>query len=119
GVPAWTHRLDEYLQGAIVSVAKDRVEVKMTLTPGVIVAPALLADLDADANGSITPAEQRAYSVRVLKDLSLVIDGHRIQPRLTSLAFPSVEDMKAGTGEIHLTFEADLPPGGRHRQLTL
>src|SRR5580692_6856402 len=38
---ARAHRLDEYLQGAIVSVEKYRVDVQITLTPGVAVFPRL------------------------------------------------------------------------------
>ncbi len=39
GTPAFAHRLDEYLQGTIISVEKNRVDFQMTLTPGVAVFP--------------------------------------------------------------------------------
>jgi len=35
--PASAHRLDEYLQGTIVSIEKTQVRAQMTLTPGVAV----------------------------------------------------------------------------------
>ena len=34
-LPASAHRLDEYLQGTIISVEKNRLHAEMTLTPGV------------------------------------------------------------------------------------
>ena len=37
--PAHAHRLDEYLQGALISVEKNRVDAQLTLTPGVAVFP--------------------------------------------------------------------------------
>ncbi len=36
GVPVSAHRLDEYLQGTIISVEKNRLQAQMTLTPGVL-----------------------------------------------------------------------------------
>ncbi len=119
GTSAFGHRLDEYLQGTILSVEKNRLTAEMTLTPGVIVFPILIGDIDTDANGVISGAEQRAYAGRVLRDLSLAIDGYRLTPRLLSIQFPTVDEMKEGRGGIRLDFEADLPPGGRNRKLTI
>jgi hypothetical protein len=119
GTAAPAHRLDEYLQGAIISVEKNRVDVQITLTPGVAVFPLLLADMDADGDGVISAVEQHAYVVRILRDLSLKIDGQPLTARLLSTEFPAIEEMKEGRGEIHIEFEANLPLGGPNRQLTL
>jgi hypothetical protein len=113
------HRLDEYLQGTLMSIEKNNVQVHMTLTPGVIVLPFLLADFDRDADGSISAAEQHAYASRVLHDLSLTIDGHLLVPELRSVQFPTVEEMRDGRGEIQIDFAADLPAGGPNRKLSL
>jgi hypothetical protein len=118
GTAAPAHRLDEYLQGAIISVEKNRVDVQITLTPGVAVFPLLLADMDADGDGVISAVEQHAYVVRILRDLSLKIDGQPLTARLLSTEFPAIEEMKEGRGEIHIEFEANLPLGGPNRQLT-
>lgn len=116
-MPSPAHRLDEYLQGAIISVEKDRLQVQMTLTPGVAVFAALFAYIDTDADGVISEAEQRAYAAQVLHDLSLSIDGHRLIPQLLSIQFPSIDEMKEGRGEMQLDFNVDLPRGGRNRRL--
>jgi hypothetical protein len=52
-MPAFAHRLDEYLQGTIISVEKARVQVQMTLTPGVAIFPFLIPNIDTDRNGVI------------------------------------------------------------------
>jgi hypothetical protein len=117
--PARAHRLDEYLQATLLSVSKQAVTAQMTLTPGVAVYPVVLAELDTDADGVISASEQRAYGERVLHDLLLTADGHRLTPRLVSLAFPSAEQMKEGLGEIRVGFAADLTRGGLTRKLTL
>jgi hypothetical protein len=119
GLPASGHRLDEYLQGTLLSVDKDRLEASMTLTPGVAVFPFLIADIDTDGNGTISEAEQRAYAGRVLHDLSLTSEGSPLTPKLVSVTFPTIADMKEGRGEIRLSFHADLPPAGRNRELTI
>ena len=114
---AQAHRLDEYLQGTLISIEKNRVEAQITLTPGVSVFPALIAEIDANGDGVISEIEQRAYVARVLSDISLSIDGHRLTPRIVSMEFPPTADMKEGRGQIQITFDAQLPFGGPDRKL--
>lgn len=111
------HRLDEYLQGTILSVAKDRLDAEITLTPGVAIFPALIATIDLDADGVISEAERHAYAERVLSDLSVSIDGHALQPHLTSAEFAPIGEMKEGRGEIRIAFYSNLPRGGANRKL--
>src|SRR5438128_1339079 len=117
GTPAAAHRLDEYLQATTISVEKDRIQAQIRLTPGVAVFRIVLANIDTDADGVISEAEQRAYAERVLGDLSLTIDGNRLRLRLVSLKFAKIEEMKEGRGEIQLEFDADVPSGGPNRRL--
>jgi hypothetical protein len=117
--PAAAHRLDEYLQATLISVEKDRIQAEMRLTPGVAVLPIVLANIDTDGDGMISEAEQRTYAQRVLRDLSLSVDGNALPFRLGATKFPKVEAMKEGLGEIQLEITADLPPGHGHRRLVL
>lgn len=113
--PASAHRLDEYLQATTIALGKGRVEAEIRLTPGVAVFPHVFAEIDRDANGSLSEAEQRAYAERVLGDLSLGIDGKRLPLRLTASTFAPREMLQDGRGEIQLRLEAELPesPGTR------
>lgn len=115
--PACAHRLDEYLQATILSVGKDRIEVFMRLVPGVAVSSEVLASIDTNADGVISDTERHAYAERVLRDLSLSVDGHILRPQLLSVDFPTVEEMREGLGEIKIEFAADLTPGGSHRKI--
>jgi hypothetical protein len=117
GAPAFAHRLDEYLQATLISVEKDRVQAEMRLVPGVAVSSFVLASIDTNADGAISEAERRVYAERVLRDVSLTVDGDVLRPRLDSVEFPGVEEMKEGLGEIHIGFSADLPRGGGNRRL--
>jgi hypothetical protein len=117
GTAGSAHRLDEYLQATTISVEKDRVQAQIRLTPGVAVFAIVLASIDTDADGVISEAEQQAYAQRVLRDLSLTIDGERARLRLMSTKFPRTEEMKEGRGEIQLEFDADVPYSGPNRRL--
>ena len=79
----------------------------------VAVFPLLLADMDTDGTGAISTLEQHAYVVRILRDLSLKIDGQPLKPQLLSTEFPAIEEMKEGRGEIRIEFEANLPSADR------
>ncbi len=115
---ASAHRLDEYLEATMISLDTSRMHADIRLTPGIAVLPTVLREIDTNADGAISPAEQRAYAAKVLRDLSFAIDGTRLTPRLLSFRYPSIDQMKDGLGEIHLEVDADLPRGGPHRRLT-
>ena len=117
GTPAFAHRLDEYLQATTISLEKDRVQAQIRLTPGVAVFPIVFASIDSDADGIISEAEQHAYAERVLRDLSLTIDGDRVQLRLVSSRASNVQEMMDGRGEIQLDVDANVPHGGHDRRL--
>ena len=115
---ASAHRLDEFLQATTIAVAKDRVTLRMCLTPGVDVFRTVVAEIDPNGDGAISEEEQRAYVQRILRELTLSVDGKRLPLRTVSATFPSVERMREGTGDILLTLEADVPLGGANRWLT-
>lgn len=118
-LPAYGHRLDEYLQNTILSVDRHQLQAQMVLTPGLAVFPVLVGRIDTDGDGAISEAEQRAYAAHVLHDLSLGLDGFRLTPRVVSMRFPGIDEMKEGRGEIQIDFSAELPRGGRNRRLSL
>ena len=111
-------RLDEYLQATTIAVEKGRILAEIRLAPGVAVFPAVFADIDRDANGVASDAEQRAYAERVLGDLSLSVDGRRLPLRLISSRFAPTELLREGRGEIRLKLEADVPGTAAYRRLT-
>jgi len=117
GMPGSAHRLDEYLQATTISVEKDRVDAQIRLAPGVAVFPVVFANIDTDGDGLISETEQRAYALRVLRDLSFTMDGDRLTPRLVSTKFPSIQEMKEGLGEIQIDVDVAVPGSGRTRRL--
>jgi hypothetical protein len=115
--PAFAHQVDEYVQAATLSIEKGRIRAQVRLTPGVSVFPTVFARIDSDGNGVLSPAEERAYAERVVRDLSLAIDGTRVPFRLVAWKADDVEEMQDGRGEIQLDLEAAVPRRGRTRSL--
>ena len=115
-MPVWAHRLDEYLQATIFSIEPGRVQATMRLVPGVAVAPAVIATIDSNHDGVLSSEERHRYAEHVLADLQLEEDGRTLPLHLISATFPSIDLMKQGTGEIELTFSAELATvRGDHR----
>jgi HupE / UreJ protein len=111
------HRLDEYLQATILSVEQDHVLASMRLIPGVAVSSRVLASIDTNGDGIISLSEQHTYAERVLRDLSITVDGKSVSPTLVSQRFPAIQEIKEGIGEIQIDFTVDLPPGGSQRRI--
>jgi hypothetical protein len=110
---AFAHRLDEYLEATMISLEKDRVAVEIRLSPGVAVAPFVIATIDRDGNGAISNTEEMACVEQVLGNVSMSLDGDVLPLHLVSKTFARVQDMREGQGEILLEFSADIPSRGR------
>jgi nickel/cobalt transporter (NicO) family protein len=111
GKEAAAHPIDEYVQNTYIDPAPDRTTLELNLTPGVLVAPEMVALIDADGDGEISQTEGEAYASEVLRDISLEVDG---EPQLLTLmdsSFPTPLDMSAGVGTIRLQVAAEAPKG--------
>jgi hypothetical protein len=96
------HRLDEYLQAARLSLARDRITLEVGLTPGANIASAIVSLLDRDGDNTISPIEAAAYGRVVLADLVLELDGRPVALTLTHVEAPSIDEMRDGFGTIQV-----------------
>lgn len=111
------HPLDEFAQAATISVEKGVVQVQLRLTPGVGVYRSILAMIDLNADGAISESEQQAYAQRVLRDVSLTVDGQPLPLRLAAIKYAEPEALKEGRGTIEVDLTADVPANGQNRKL--
>lgn len=107
---ALAHRLDEYLQATRVSVATNRIELSIDLTPGVAVAAQVLAVIDTDRNGHVSEDERAAYAQNVLNDIRVGLDEKLLALRVESTTFPALHDVKEGLGVIRIKATAPVAP---------
>jgi hypothetical protein len=110
--PAAAHRLDEYLQATLIGPARKATDVEIQLTPGVAMLPILMAVIDQDRDGRISPAEEQAYVSRVAREVELRVDGVPAPLSLLKSEFPTVEAMRQGLGIIRIDLRASR---GGHR----
>src|ERR1700761_5960257 len=87
--PVFAHRLDEYLQAIIVSVEQGHIRGSMRLIPGVAVSTSVIKAIDVNGDDVLSEAEQQMYAQKVLRDLTLNMDGHALNPQLSSVSFPA------------------------------
>lgn len=106
GASLSAHRTDEYLQAARLAIDPDRVQIELDLTPGIAVAGDVLAGLDTDRDGSISPAEARTYLGRVLSGITLELDGAPLAVQVTGSTFPAVDAVRGGEGTIRIGLSA-------------
>ena len=113
---ASAHRLDEYLQATRVSVATNRIDVSIDLTPGVAVADQVLEVVDQDRDGHVSHAERDAYAQHVLKDIRVRLDDSVLALSLVDASFPALHEVKRGLGVIRIKATAPVGPlpAGRH-----
>ena len=109
---AAAHRLDEYLQATLIGVARNGTDVEIQLTPGVAMLPVLMAVIDQDRDGRISPDEERTYVERVVREVELQLDGAPAPLSLIESRFPTVEAMQEGLGTIRIKLHS---PRSGHR----
>jgi len=111
------HRLDEYLQAARIAIDPGGVKIEMSLTPGVAVADAIIAEIDRDRDGTLSRDEQRAYASTVVNGTMVEVDGMAVRTQLGAYDFPDLGSMKRGEAAIAIqwTVMFPRPPAGAHR----
>ena len=103
------HPLDVYLMGSYVTVTPTQVEVEVDATPGVLLAPDVLTQIDTNGDGTLSDAESRAYVQTIVDALQLSVDGTPLTLSVTKIEMPSSLNIQAGYGLIRIYTSADLP----------
>ena len=103
---AAAHALDEYVQAARLSLTRTHVGLDLDLTPGVHVAAAIVAMIDRDRDGVITPAEAAAYASLVLDNAAVALDGQPLTMTVSRIDVPPIAEMREGMGTIHMSARA-------------
>ena len=116
----FAHRDDQYLQATLVAIEPSGVRLQINLTPGVAVAEQVLAQIDRDRDDAISQNEAAAYAELLKRDLTLRVDGRKLELKLTASEFVEPAELRTGSGTIQVEFSAISGPlaTGPHR-LTL
>ena len=111
------HRMDEYLQAALVGIGPDAVSLDLALTPGSGVAEGIVRLMDADGDGKLSEGEGREYAVGMARDLVVELDGRRLLSPEPVFQFAELESMREGTATSRLVWTFNFSPmkPGEHR----
>lgn len=111
------HALDAYLQATYLTVSPTRIEVELNLTPGVLLAPQVLLQLDPNGDQQISDAEGQAYVDAVLQRVVLQVDEGPLALSVTKIEMPPYLNIQAGYGTIRVFTTAPLADGmtGTHQ----
>jgi hypothetical protein len=114
---ALAHPLDIYLQASYITVGPTQIVVELDLSPGVLVAPKILPQIDTDGDQQISDADGRAYVDTVLGNVVLDVDGQPQALTVTSIDMPTYLNIQAGYGTLRVFTKAGLAAGmtGSHR----
>ena len=110
------HRRDELLQAARIGVAADRIELEMSLTPGIAVADEVIGAIDRDRDGVLSAGEQRDHAALVMAATELRIDGDVIDMGVGTATYPLLNELREGDRSIELRSTVTIPhlSSGRH-----
>jgi hypothetical protein len=110
------HRLDEYLQATRVGFAGNRIVLEIDLVPGAAMASDIMAGLDRNDDGTVSPIEAAAYAQLVLGDLIVKVDERPVGLTLAHVEMTSLDEIRGGIGAIQLRAVGLVEGGatGRH-----
>ena len=110
------HRLDEYLQATRIAVDPDHITIEIDLTAGTSLASTVIGWIDTNNDGQLSAGERSAYAQQVVESVALSLDGAPTRLTLLESQFPSIEEIAAGMGTIHLRTSASVSAArsGRH-----
>jgi len=108
---ALAHPLDMLLQITYITVAPTQLVVELDITPGVLVAPKILTQLDTNGDHQISDAEGQAYGAAVVHDLVLQVDGKPLSLAVTEVDMPPYLNIQSGYGEMRIFTAASLSAG--------
>lgn len=114
---ALAHPLDVYLQATYITVTPTQIVVELDLTPGVLLAPQVLPQLDPNGDEQISDAEGQAYVDAMLTNVVLEVDGEPLALAVTKIDMPAYLNIQAGYGTMRIFTTATLAAGmtGAHQ----
>ena len=102
----FAHRDDQYLQATLVAIEPGGVRLQINLTPGVVVAEQVIAQIDRDRDGAISKSEAAVYAKLLKGDLTLRVDGRKLELQLSASEFVPPAELRTGAGTIQMEFSA-------------
>jgi len=102
------HRLEGLVQSALVEVVPTQIKVRVTLIPGMDIAPRIKALLDPDADGEFSEAESKAWTGQFMARQRVTVDGQTLPLTVQSVYSSPLAELAGGHAEIVIDYTAEL-----------
>lgn len=107
-ISASAHRTSGLLQASLVEVLPTQVRIEVTLTPGIDIAPEIIALLDLNRDGEFSEIESEAWSELFMAKQNVTVDGQSLPLTLQSVRTSPLSEMTSGHAEIVMCFTGAL-----------
>jgi hypothetical protein len=111
-VRAEGHILDELSQKTRLYFYPERIDMKMELAPGTLIAPYLLEILDPDQDGCFSEDNAIELARTVARHLIVLVDGKEKRLQEGECRICSIEDLITGVGTIYLNYTVPVENAG-------
>jgi hypothetical protein len=103
-------------QASYLTLGPSNVALELEQSPGPGVAARVVARMDSDRDGVLSPEERQAYAGEVLAAQRLWLDGGPVSLLVARAEIPAAEQLLTGQAKIRLVFAAHPPPlsPGKH-----
>jgi hypothetical protein len=108
--------VEQCLQATLVEIQPTRIRLLINLTPGTEVAGKVIALLDGDQDGVISPQEGETYLKLLGSELTAGLDGEALDLKVGGSSFPPPGEFNSGHAIIQAEFLAVVSIAeGEHR----
>lgn len=102
------HRLEGLVQSSLVEVMPNQIQVRVTLIPGIDIAPKIKALLDPDGNGECSETESKAWAKQFMERQKVTIDGKTVPLTVQNVRSSPIPELEGGHAEIFIDYTAEL-----------
>src|SRR5215213_3225213 len=111
---ASAHPLDQLTQQLFVDLRPAELRFTVAVGGGILANELVLSQIDANSDGTLSPAEQSAWLERWGRTLRVTLDGEPVPLSAADLqvSMPAADDFHVGVSPILITFAVPLPTSG-------
>jgi len=102
------HRLEGLIQSSLVEVEPSQIKVRVTLIPGMDIAPKIKALLDPNGDGEFSQTESKAWAEQFMARQWVTVDGQTLPLTVQNVRSSPLPELTEGHAEIDIDYTAEL-----------
>lgn len=102
------HRLEGLIQSSLVEVEPSQIKVRVTLIPGMDIAPKIKSLLDPNGDGEFSETESKAWAGQFMALQRVTVDGQTLPLTVQNVRSSPLPELAEGHAEIDIDYTAEL-----------